>query len=362
MVPFKKFDFILFGLTILILSLGSITVGSVASENLPTHLVYIAISFFAFFLFSFVDIEIWFSFSPFLYLLSLFLLLLPFFFGEAIRGSARWINIGNLTFQPAELVKPLLAIFLAWFWSKKKPSIKNLFLISILFLPQLFLIFIQPDLGSTLAVLAILGSCLFSMPFTKQQLIRIALVFLIILPLGWFSLKDYQKQRIHQFLDPYSDPLGSGYNLIQAKISVGSGKLFGRGFGHGTQSHLYFLPERYTDFAFASFAEEGGFLGVTILLFLYFSFFWRILTIGFSLAENRFSTNNYFVLLIGIFSYIFFQTIVNIGMNIGLFPITGVTLPLFSYGGSSLLSTMISLGILENIAVKSSKKTFFQIH
>jgi rod shape determining protein RodA len=179
---------------------------------------------------------------------------------------------------------------------------------------------------------------------------------LLLIPVFWFLLHPYQRTRAAHFLSPYSDPLGEGYNLIQSKIAVGSGGLWGRGLGRGTQSHLAFLPERYTDFIFASLAEELGFAGSLVVIGLYLFLFLRILKIAFLSRERPF-----FLLGIALFFYLFFQSVVNIGMNIGVMPITGVTLPLLSYGGSSLLATMISLGMLENISRRNSPDGFLEI-
>ena len=174
------------------------------------------------------------------------------------------------------------------------------------------------------------------------------LIVFTLLPFFWLAMKDYQKTRFLHFLNPQTDPLGQGYNQIQAKITVGSGKLYGWGLGRGSQSHLSFLPERHTDFIFSSMAEEFGFIGSVLLVILYLLLFLRIIYIAGNCSDRQ-----DVILAMGIFWSLFFQTVVNIGMNIGIFPITGVTLPLFSYGGSSLLSTMIGLGMLENIFVKN---------
>jgi rod shape determining protein RodA len=223
-------------------------------------------------------------------------------------------------------------------------------------LPVIGLIFVQPDLGSALVVLSIFISSILFSKISFKQFTTLLLSALLLIPLFWFFLHDYQRMRVVHFLNPYFDPLGEGYNLIQSKIAVGSGGFLGRGLGRGTQSHLAFLPERYTDFIFASLAEELGFVGSLTLIVLYLILFLRMLKIA-SLSKER----PYFLLAVSIFFYLFFQTIVNIAMNIGLMPITGITLPLVSYGGSSLVTTMISLGILENISRKNSPDVFLEI-
>jgi rod shape determining protein RodA len=269
---------------------------------------------------------------------------LPILIGTASRGSVRWIPIGGYTIQPSEIVKPFFVLMSAYYWSKRKFNYKNLFKFFIFFLPSFFLIFRQPDLGSSLVMLTIfIGMILFS-GISIKQIFPIILVCAILLPLSWFGLKDYQKTRAIHFINPYADPLGEGYNVIQSKIAVGSGGFWGKGFGKGTQSHLSFLPERHTDFIFASTSEEFGFIGDVLIISLYFIIFQRILYISRLVREKK-----HFFLCVGIFFYFFFQTAVNIGMNIGIMPITGITLPFLSYGGSSILVSMICLGMVQNV-------------
>ncbi len=352
----KKFDLLLFLPVLLLLIFGFGMITSVQPAVLTDHLVYVVISLVLFFVFYFIDYTILISLSPLIYISSLIFLTLPFIFGTVTRGSVRWIPLGSYTVQPSEIIKPFLCIFAAWYWEKKNYSTLNLFRFFLYFLPFLILIFLQPDLGSMLVVLSIfVGSVLVSGIPTKQILLFLA-ISLAILPLFWFSLKDYQKTRVYHFLNPSSDPLGEGYNQIQAKISVGSGKLFGWGLGKGSQSHLSFLPERHTDFIFSSMAEEFGFLGSGVLLVLYFYLLQRILRI----SQNCSQKSGYFLTLALFFS-LCFQTVVNIAMNLGLLPITGITLPLFSYGGSSLLATLVGLGIISNISKNNNQSKIVSI-
>lgn len=341
----KRFDFYLFLpiLLLLIFSFGLIV--SVSPSLLLNHLVYVVLSLIFFFIFSFLDCEILISLSPIIYFFSLVFLILPFIFGTVTRGSVRWIPIGDWTIQPSEIIKPLLCLFSAWFWSRQKFKGRNLLTYVVFFSPFLFLVFIQPDLGSTLVIFCIfLGGVLLS-EIKIKQLFFFSATFLLLIAFLSLFLKDYQKTRFLHFLNPSTDPLGQGYNQIQSIITVGSGGLIGRGLGKGTQSHLAFLPEKHTDFIFSSMAEEFGFIGCFLLLSFYLFLYVRVLKIAFLTKERK-----YFLLLMGIFIFLYFQTVINIGMNIGLLPITGVTLPLFSYGGSSLLATMIGLGIIENIS------------
>lgn len=356
MQSFKKFDFYLLLPVVFLLGISIASVGSVAAENLPAHLLYLAVGLVFFLIFSFLDSSILISFSPFIYIFCVLFLITPFIFGTATRGSMRWIPISGYTIQPSEIIKPFVAIVSAWFWSSRRFSVKNLVIYTLLSLPILFLIFLSPDLGSTLVVALILAGALVFSGITKKQLLVLVLTISVLLPFFWFTLKDYQKLRAIHFLNPYSDPLGEGYNLIQAKIAVGSGSLYGRGFGRGTQSHLAFLPERHTDFIFASISEELGFIGSSLLIILFLLLLLKILRI----AKQQ-TGKSFFLLAIGLFMGLSFQTFVNIAMNIGLLPITGVTLPLVSYGGSSLLSSMIILGILENLSGKSRQEEILEI-
>lgn len=357
----RKFDYTLFLPTVFLLGLGIVTIASVSSSSLDSHLLYVLISLIFFFIFSFLDPEILFPLSPLIYIFCLLFLVLPFFVGTVTRGAVRWIPLGQFTIQPSEIVKPFLALISAWYWVKKEVSLKTFLSFSLLFLPILILIFFQPDLGSTLSVLSIFAGCLFSLRIKPKQVLVIIATILVTLPLLWFSLQDYQKTRITHFIDPSSDPLGKGYNIIQAKIAVGSGGVWGRGLGRGTQSHLTFLPERNTDFVFASLAEETGFAGSLFVLVLYMFLFLRILKIAFHARENYPNGRLFFLLSMGLFFYLSFQSVVNIGMNVGLLPITGITLPLISYGGSSLLTTMISLGMLESVSIRSRQEEAIMI-
>jgi rod shape determining protein RodA len=345
----KKFDLFLFlpVLLLLIFSIGMIL--SVQPGIIGDQIFYILISLGLFFGFSLINYSVLISLSPILYISCLIFLILPFVFGSVTRGSVRWIPIGNYTIQPSEIIKPFLCVIAAWFWEKKQYSLVNLLKFFGLFLPFLILIFLQPDLGSTLVVFSIfVGSVLFSGIKIKQVLFLL-LSLVLSLPILWFSLKDYQKNRVYHFLNPMSDPLGEGYNQIQAKIAVGSGQFFGWGLGRGSQSHLLFLPERHTDFIFSSMAEEFGFFGSTFLLLIYFYLFLRVLKV----AKSCPFRSGFFLTMAIYFNFVF-QTIVNVSMNLGLVPITGITLPLFSYGGSSLLASLIGLGIIANISKNNS--------
>lgn len=356
MISIKNFDWWWLGLFILIILLGSVAILSVNPIVFPDHLFFVLISILVFLILSFTDLKIIENFSLYFYPLTLLLLLLPIFLGIFSRGAVRWVQIGSYTFQPSEFCKPLLAMFFAKYWVLKEFNLKTLIkYLFLLFIPVI-LIFRQPDLGSSLVVFVLGLGVLFFSKINWSQLLILGLILLAFLPPGWFFLKDYQKVRLVHFFNPSSDPLGAGYNITQATIAIGSGKLTGKGLGKGTQSHLAFLPERHTDFIFASFAEEFGLIGSFSLLTLYSLLLSRLLKIARESLDPFLAT-----FCFGIFFFVFFQIFVNIGMNLGLLPITGITLPLFSYGGSSLISTAICLGLIGNVTRMTRKSPLVEI-
>jgi rod shape determining protein RodA len=354
---FKNFDFIILFAVLIIATFGLIMVWSLVPSLFSQQLVFVIVGLGLFFFISNIDLRIFQNFSKIIYIFSMIFLFSTFVLGEVTRGSIRWIPIGNYSIQPSEIVKPLLIIFFASLVAQRN-EIKIRYLFSILFFASipLILIFKQPDLGSTLILAAIISGILLAGGITKKQLAFFLGSALTIVPFFWFFLHDYQKNRILSFLNPYIDPLGTGYNLIQAVIAVGSGQLFGRGLGRGTQSHLAFLPERHTDFMFASLSEEFGFIGSMVLLILFLILLLRILKHAQN-SHSRFAG----LVCIGVFSMIGFQILVNVGMNMGIMPITGIPLPLISYGGSSAWATMISLGLVEAASKLSKNEDVIEI-
>lgn len=283
------------------------------------------------------------NFGRIFYLLGIFLLGLPLLIGEIIRGSARWVFINNQSFQPSEFAKPVFVAFLAASLAKiSRGDGKDLTKILLgIFLP-IFLLLLEPNLGTALVFCFIAISLILLSRFKKRPVFRAFLfLFPTLLLVGSFLLADYQKARIQAFLNPWSDPLGKGYNLLQAQVAFGSGRFFGRGLGLGGQARLFFLPERHTDFIFASLGESFGFLGSSLLIVTYYYFFlslWKEIT-----QEND---DFIFLLKTGLLASLWFQTNVNIAMNLGLLPISGLPLPFFSYGGSSLTSSLVALGLI----------------
>jgi rod shape determining protein RodA len=347
--PFVSFidKGVIFG--VVLLTLISTTVLMSINPNLyPIYFVYIVLAIIIFYIFSKIEFEFFLAFSSHLYFISIILLILPLLLGQVTRGAIRWIPIGSITIQPSEIVRPFLLLFFAKYLTDRELDLKRLVrLVPLVFLP-VFLILIQPSLG--VAILTIIGflGVLIATGIKKEYLAVGFLIVVFLLPLLWFLLAPYQKQRISVFLDPSADPYGAGYNSIQSMISVGSGRLFGRGLGEGVQTQLKFLPENHTDFIFAAISEELGFVGATLTLLGLFIIFWRLISI---IEKARNIPARAYV--VGVFLVLFVETFIHTGMNMGLVPITGVPLPLVSAGGSALLGTMMGLAIAMN-AKKSS--------
>lgn len=284
--------------------------------------------------------------SPWLYLLGIALLMVVMMIGYSGKGAQRWIDLGIVRFQPSELLKIFLPMMVAWYFSEKPmpPTIPQIFIALIIIAIPAGLVLTQPDLGTALLI-AFAGICvIFLAGITWRLLAVFGGIALASMPVFWFYLHDYQRQRILTMLNPESDPLGTGYHIIQSKIAIGSGGVYGKGWLNGTQSQLDFIPERSTDFIFAVFSEEFGFLGVVLLLCAYGFIVMRGLTIA-ARAKNTYSR-----LLAGSLSLSFFAYfLVNIGMVSGLLPVVGVPLPLISYGGTSAVTLLAAFGILMSI-------------
>ena len=285
------------------------------------------------------------------YVVSVGLLLLVLLMGKTSMGATRWIDLGFFNLQPSEVIKIVMVLMLARFFGRTAHplgfSCAELWLPGLLLLVPVVLILKQPDLGTALMVVFISVTMLLFAGLRRATLYGLGLLGLLAAIAGWFGLHDYQKARILTFLHPEDDPLGSGYHIIQSKIAVGSGGFFGKGFLQGTQSQLSFLPERHTDFAFSVFAEEWGFAGSCLLLLGYlFLVVW-----GIYIARNATDRFGMF-LAIGVTAMIFWHIIVNLGMVIGLLPVVGVPLPLFSYGGTSMVTTMTGVGLLMSVSMR----------
>lgn len=336
---------------ILMLSLGILVIYSSDPRLAIQQSIFAVIGLAIYWFISLIDFEAYNNYAGYLYIAVLILLLIVFGIGIETRGSLRWIQIGGINLQPSEFAKPVLILFLAKFWSTCRASWLNIFKSFLLVLPIIGLVFKQPDLGTALTLLMIWLVMLVGANISTVKLAVMGLASLVLMPLGWIFLQDYQRSRIVSFLSPSHDPLGSGYNVIQSTIAAGSGEIFGRGLGRGTQSRLQFLPEYRTDFIFASIAEELGFLASVIVLGLYGLIIGRSLKIVHEI-RSRFGR----LLIFGGLGMLFFQIVVNIGMNIGVAPVTGITLPLLSYGGSSIIATLMSLGLIASVARFGKKR------
>lgn len=287
-----------------------------------------------------------------MYVIAMILLVGVLFFGTSIRGARGWYELGFFNLQPVEFVKAACIVMLASYFSRRARGyfgFRELFYsFSIVLVPVVFVL-LQPDFGSAAVLVGIWFILSLFAGMTKKQLGILILCGVVGLFIAWFGLfAPYQKARIASFLNPTADPLGQGYNVAQAVIAIGAGGIFGRGLGFGTQSQLKFLPESQTDFIFAVIAEELGFFGVALLLGAFTLFFARIFRL---VKQSRDNFTTY--LLLGIVAVIFLQVLVNIGMNLGIFPVTGIGLPFVSYGGSSLLFFLCFFGVIQSIAIRS---------
>ena len=340
----------LFSASVLVL-FGLITMNSFVGDNyfFEKQIVWFGVSLSVFFAASFFD---WSFLRRTEVLISLFgtllgVLGLLFLVAKTIKGAQSWLSFGLFTFQPTDIAKVILIFILAKYFSRRHIEIANIrhIIISGLYALILFvLIALQPDFGGAVAVFCVWFGMVLVSGISKKHVVVLSSCILISLALLWnFGFKDYQKTRIVSFLHPQEDIRGTGYNAYQSMIAVGSGEIFGKGIGYGTQSKLKFLPEYQTDFIFAAFAEEWGFIGVMIFFGVFGLLIWRIIA-----NARRGATN--FEILYGLGLAVLFMShfVINVGTNMGLLPVTGITLPFVSYGGSHLVTSFLALGILES--------------
>jgi len=320
------------------------TDGGEFKYHTESHIIRFFVFFFMFFLLSFVQIRFWHSTSYLIYISFFILLLGVKYFGLTSSGSQRWLNFYFMNLQPSELMKVGLILFLAKYYHRV--SIENINRLKSLFIPvvaliaPVLLVITQPDLGTSLLIAAG-GLVVAWLAGVRAKFFGISfLAFLALLPLAISFLKPYQKSRILTFLNPDRDPLGAGYQIIQSKIAIGSGGLFGKGFLNGSQSYLDYLPEKHTDFIFTLFSEEFGFFGSISILLLYGIIISRIIKIG-NITRSNFGKLYCYSFATAFFIYV----VVNMGMVLGLLPIVGSPLPIMSYGGSSMMAIMLGLGV-----------------
>jgi rod shape determining protein RodA len=354
----SHFDWVLLLLIVALLAVGVLVVYSATYEAgkrvspwALRQLSWVALGLVSMFVAFAVDyrrLERWVYLT---YGVSLVLLLLVPILGSFGGGARRWIDLGFFSLQPSELAKVALLLVLARYFHQYVPphgyGMRELLYPVLLVAVPAGLVLAEPNLGTATILGLIFVSVVFTAGIRLRTLGLAVLVVVSILPLLWQHMKPYQQERVSSFLQPDLDPLGSGYHMLQSKITVGSGMLWGKGFLQGTQNRLDFLPEKHTDFAFAVLAEEWGFVGASVVLVLYGALFARLLIIAWR-ARDRFGS----LLATGAASIIFWQLLINVGMNIGILPVVGVPLPLLSYGGSSLLTVMMTLGLALNVGTR----------
>ncbi len=335
---FKDLSFTFSVLFLLFLSI--FVLNSIAPALFPWYFVFLVIAVISFWFFLQIGFEIVSIFSTHLYIFSIFLLLLTLLIGSVTRGTVRWIPIGPLNLQPAEIVRPFLLVFFANYLTKEKITLQRISKAFLLLALPVFLILVQPSLGVSILTMVGFTGVLISSNFNKKYIFIGVGILLVLMPVFFRIMAPYQKQRIMTFLSPSSDPLGAGYNSLQSTIAAGAGKIFGRGLGHGIQTQLAFLPEKQTDFIFAATSEELGFVGAGLMLLATFIILFRLT----KYMENAVNPTARAYLSGFLLTYLL-QVFIHTGMNMGMLPVTGIPFPLVSAGGSSLLATMIGLGI-----------------
>ena len=366
----QTIDWILYLVVFLLISFGvvviySITYGQESTKNFTEYQIITAlIGLLLLVLFSFLDYRSFKAISYILYgvaLLFLILILTPL--GKTYLGATRWLNLGFFQFQPSEFFKLICIITLAKVCDKNELNLKD-------FLLSLFLLFIpiglvmkQPDLGTSIILFLIGITIIFAAGFKKKYLFSLTIFFVLLLSIFALSftkikpftnfLKDYQKERVSTFLSTKKDPFGAAYNVNQSIIAIGSGGILGRGLGFGPQSQLNFIPSKETDFIFSVASEGFGFLGASIMIFLFFILFLRIIKIS-SLAKDNFGT----LLCYGTLAYFLFEVFINIGMTSGIVPVVGIPLPFISYGRTSLLVNLMAIGLCQSVMIRHKKITF----
>ena len=355
--PVRHIDWTLIGLTLALASYGALliysaTAASSGFHSLRLQLMWIVVGLLgmaAVASFDYLKLK---TYSGIIYGGCVFLLMVVFFLGKTVLGAQRWIPIGPFNLQPSELSKVALIIILAALLSKRKEGIANnrdIFVALGYALVFILLVFIQPDLGTALVFGAITVAILFAAGINLWMLTGLggATAIGALLAVKLNILHDYQVNRLLVFLNPQADPMGAGYNITQAKIAIGSGQFFGRGLFLGSQTRLNFIPHGDTDFIFAVLGEQLGFIGALVLVVLFCLLLWRIAKIAMN-SRDMFGT----LICVGVIGSLLFQAFINIGMNIGIMPVTGIPLPLISYGGSSFLTTMISIGLVLSVSMR----------
>ena len=348
---FKQISPYLVVLLLLTFLFGLLSLYSVANASFDpwarNHLIRFAVSLFLFLIICIMDIKIILRLVYPLFLMNILALILILFIGTEAYGATRWIRIAGLSLQPSEFIKVSLILCLAKYYHSipitEVSKISRLVIPAIVTLLPVALVMIQPDLGTSIIILIGAGSIFWIVGVNYKYFLSAFTFVCISIPVGWQYLHNYQKERVYSFFNPERDPLGNGYHIMQSKIALGSGGFSGKGYLEGTQSHLNFLPEMHTDFIFTMYGEEFGFIGTFALLIIYIS----IILVSFNLAiKSRSNFGRY--LSCGLIFLFFSHVFINIAMVMGLLPVVGVPLPLISYGGSSMMATMIGFGLIMN--------------
>ncbi len=356
---FKKIDWTLVVIPIFLSIFGVITQYSLTGanpglNNFIKQIIFIVVGIIAMFFVSFYDYRSFILRSNFFYFIILALLLLVLIIGSATNGAKSWFDFGLFKFQPVEFLKIVIVLLLTFYWgncNRKSVFFRDIMGSILISFPSFLLVLLQPDFGSFILIFSVVLFFIFTVNAKWWHYVVFFLSCILIAVCGWLLvLKPYQKERIVSFLNPASDPLKSGYQVSQSMIAIGSGGIFGKGLGFGDQSQLNFLPASGNDFVFAAFSEEFGFIGVLILIFLYMFLFYRFFMVVREIEDDA----GVFV-FVGYGALFITEIIINVGMNIGIMPVTGISLPFISYGGSGMISNFIILGILESVIVSQKK-------
>jgi rod shape determining protein RodA len=351
----RDFDWSLIALSLILCGLGllqiySATLGTRFEGVWLKQVMWLGLALVALWVISSVDYHTLLGQVPLLYTLTILGLITTFLLGKLVWGGRRWLSIGGFNFQISEFAKIVIILLVARYLSELRTEDlewRDLLKLGGLVGLPLFLVLAQPDLGTSLTFLPVVATGVLLAGLRWKYVAVLVLLAGLAVPLAWPLLKDYQKARLTAFVDPTRDPRGSGYQVIQSKIAVGSGGMWGKGVTRGTQTHLQFLPVSHTDFVFSSFAEEHGFVGVIVVLGLYFLLLMQVV----QNAQTASDRAGVYVCM-GVASVLLFHLLVNVGMVVGRMPVTGIPLPLMSYGGSHLLSVFMMLGLVNNVRLR----------
>lgn len=353
----QRIQILLFLPAVLLTLISLVTLYAVDFASFEHQIIFFVAGIGVYIFFLNIDYRLFGIFAKQIYFFILFLLAIIFVIGFEAKGAVRWIEVFGVSLQFSELLKPFFIIIFAHFLTKNDKHDLKTFLKALLILfPVFFLVLRQPDLGNAIIYAFVAVSMMFTYGFPIRYFVTLGIFTLLPLPLFFNFLHDYQKLRVYSFFNATSDPFGSSYNSIQALISVGSGGVFGKGLGEGTQSVLRFLPERHTDFIFATIVESLGIFGAVIIMSLFIFLLFQIFKISL-LAKDNFS----YLIVIGMFFLILTHVFFNIGMNVGILPIVGITLPYVSAGGSSLITNFVALSFLSSISYDQKRKKLMEI-